>query len=58
LKKLQTHVRRRKLPFFVISSATGEGIDELKYSIASHVDANRKLHLHDDDSAAESTFNV
>jgi GTPase len=34
LKKLSTHVKRRKLEFHAISAVTGEGIDELKWAIA------------------------
>jgi GTP-binding protein len=41
LKKLQTHIKRKKLPFFVISSATGQGIDELKLAIGAVVAEHR-----------------
>jgi GTP-binding protein len=34
LKKLTTHVKRRKLEFHTISAVTGEGIDELKWALA------------------------
>jgi GTP-binding protein len=37
LKKLATHVKRRKLEFHAISAVTGEGIDELKWAIARHL---------------------
>jgi GTP-binding protein len=37
LKKLATHVKRRKLEFHAISAVTGEGIDELKWSLARHL---------------------
>ncbi len=37
LKKLTTHVKRRKLEFHAISAVTGEGIDELKWAIARHL---------------------
>jgi GTP-binding protein len=37
VKALQAMARRRKLPFFKISSATGEGIAELKRSMAEMV---------------------
>ena len=33
---------RRKLPFFAISSVTGEGVDKLKYAIAERVAEHRK----------------
>jgi GTP-binding protein len=34
LKKLTAHVKRRKLEFHAISAVTGQGIDELKWSLA------------------------
>ncbi len=37
LKKLATHVKRRKLEFHAISAVTGQGIDELKWSLARHL---------------------
>ncbi len=37
LKKLAAHVKRRKLEFHAISAVTGEGIDELKWSLAKHL---------------------
>jgi GTP-binding protein len=37
LKKLATHVKRRKLEFHALSAVTGEGIDELKWSLARHL---------------------
>jgi GTP-binding protein len=37
LKKLSTHVKRRKLEFYAISAVTGEGIDELKWALAKYV---------------------
>jgi GTP-binding protein len=37
LKKLMTHVKRRKLEFHAISAVTGQGIDELKWSLARHL---------------------
>jgi GTP-binding protein len=37
LKKLAAHVKRRKLEFHAISAVTGEGIDELKWSLARHL---------------------
>jgi GTP-binding protein len=37
LKKLAAHVKRRKLEFHAISAVTGQGIDELKWSLARHV---------------------
>jgi len=37
LKKLATHVKRRKLEFHAISAVTGQGIEELKWSLARHL---------------------
>jgi GTP-binding protein len=37
LKKLSTHVKRRKLEFYGVSAVTGQGIDELKWALAKHV---------------------
>jgi GTP-binding protein len=37
LKKLTAHVKRKKLEFHAISAVTGQGIDELKWSLARHL---------------------
>jgi GTPase len=37
LKKLMAHVKRKKLEFHAISAVTGEGIEELKWSLARHL---------------------
>jgi GTP-binding protein len=37
LKKLTTHVKRRKLEFHAISAVTGQGIDELKWALAKRL---------------------
>jgi len=37
LKKLVTHLKRRKLEYHVISAVTGEGIEELKWALAKHL---------------------
>jgi GTP-binding protein len=37
LKKLAAHVKRKKLEFHAISAVTGEGIEELKWSLARHL---------------------
>ena len=37
LKKLRTHVKRKKLEFHEISAVTGEGIEELKWALARHL---------------------
>jgi GTP-binding protein len=42
LKKLATHIRRKKLEFHAISAVTGQGIDELKWSLARHLQPPEK----------------
>jgi GTP-binding protein len=37
LKKLAAHIKRKKLEFHSISAVTGQGIDELKWSLARHL---------------------
>jgi GTP-binding protein len=37
LKKLAAYAKRRKLEFHAISAVTGQGIDELKWSLARHL---------------------
>ena len=37
LKKLAAHVKRRKLEFHAISAVTGQGIEELKWSLAKRL---------------------
>jgi GTP-binding protein len=37
LKKLKAFARRSKLPFFAVSSVTGEGIDDLKFDLAKRI---------------------
>ncbi len=37
LKKLSAHAKRRKLEFHAISAVTGQGIEDLKWSMARHV---------------------
>jgi len=37
--------KRRKLPFYKISSVTGEGVEALKYAIAEMVAAHRPIDL-------------
>jgi GTP-binding protein len=41
LKKLQTFAKRKKLPLYLISAVTGEGIDALKYTLAEAVATHR-----------------
>jgi GTP-binding protein len=43
LKKLAAMAKRRKLPFFVISAVTGEGVEALKFAIAETVAAHRPV---------------
>jgi GTP-binding protein len=43
LKKLTAFAKRKKLPLYVISAVTGEGIDKLKYALADAVEAHRTL---------------
>jgi GTP-binding protein len=45
LKKLTAMAKRRKLPFFIISAVTGEGIEPLKFAIAELVAAHRPIAL-------------
>jgi GTP-binding protein len=45
LKKLTTFAKRKKLPLFLISSVTGEGIEKLKYALADAVEAHRTIDL-------------
>ena len=45
LKKLKAMAKRRKMPFFVISAVTGEGIEPLKYAIAEMVAEHRPIQL-------------
>jgi GTP-binding protein len=37
LKKLAAHIKRKKLEFHAISAVTGEGIEDLKWSLAKHL---------------------
>jgi GTP-binding protein len=43
LKKLAAHVKRKKLEFHAISAVTGQGIEELKWSLARHLRARARL---------------
>jgi GTP-binding protein len=45
LKKLTTFAKRKKLPLFVISAVTGEGVEKLKYALADAVEAHRTIDL-------------
>jgi len=37
LKKLATHIKRKKLEFHAVSAVTGQGIEDLKWSLARHL---------------------
>jgi len=45
LKKLAAMAKRRKLPFFIISAVTGEGVEALKYAIADMVATHRPIEM-------------
>ena len=45
LKKLAAMAKRRKLPFFVLSAVTGEGVEALKFAIAEMVATHRPIEL-------------
>ena len=45
LKKLTTFAKRKKLPLYLISAVTGEGIEKLKYAMAEAVEAHRTIDL-------------
>ena len=43
LKKLTAMAKRRKLPFYLISAVTGEGVDKLKFALADMVALHRPI---------------
>jgi GTPase len=43
LKKLQTSAKRRKLPLFILSAVTGEGVEALTFAIAEMVAVHRPI---------------
>ncbi|MGD0648776.1 MAG: GTPase, partial [Acidobacteriaceae bacterium] len=45
LKKLTTFAKRKKLPLYLISAVTGEGIEKLKFALAEAVEAHRTIDL-------------
>ena len=45
LKKLTAFAKRKKLPLYLISAVTGEGIDKLKYAMADAVALHRTVDL-------------
>ena len=42
LKKLQAMAKRKKMPLYLVSAVTGEGIEKLKYAIGERVKALRE----------------
>jgi GTPase len=46
LKKLRTHIKRKKLEFHEISAVTGQGIEDLKWSLARHLRAKPDIIKH------------
>ena len=42
LKKLQAMAKRKKMPVYLISAVTGEGIEKLKYAIGAQVKVSRE----------------
>jgi GTPase len=45
LKKLAAMAKRRKLPFYLISAVTGEGVEALKFAIAEMVAEHRPVEV-------------
>jgi len=45
LKRLTTFAKRKKLPLYLISAVSGEGIEKLKYAMADAVEAHRTIDL-------------
>jgi GTPase len=45
LKKLTTFAKRKKLPLYLISAVTGEGIEKLKFALADAVETHRTIDL-------------
>ena len=45
LKKLTAFAKRKKLPLFLISAVSGEGIDKLKYALADAVSLHRSVEI-------------
>ena len=45
LKKLTTFAKRKKLPLYLISAVSGEGLEKLKYAMADAVEAHRTIDL-------------
>ena len=53
LKKLTTFAKRKKLPLYLISAVTGEGIEKLKFAMADEVKRMRKDNLLLEDEAEQ-----
>ena len=45
LKKLTTFAKRKKLPLFLISAVTGEGVEKLKFAMAEAVELHRTVDI-------------
>jgi GTP-binding protein len=43
LKKLTAFAKRKKLPFFIISAVSGEGLEKLKFALADAVELHRTI---------------
>jgi GTP-binding protein len=56
LKKLTTFAKRKKLPLYLISAVTGEGIEKLKYALADAVEAHRTIDLTPRPDTAPAVF--
>ena len=56
LKKLNTFAKRKKLPLYLISAVTGEGIEKLKYALADAVEAHRTIDLTPRPDTAPAVF--
>jgi len=56
LKKLTTFAKRKKLPLYLISAVTGEGIEKLKYAMADAVEAHRTIDLTPKPDTAPAVF--
>ena len=52
LKKLTAMAKRRKLPFFLISAVSGEGIEPLKYALADLVATHRPIPIEEEPMVA------
>ncbi|MGA7156341.1 MAG: GTPase, partial [Acidobacteriaceae bacterium] len=56
LKKLTTFAKRKKLPLYLISAVSGEGVEKLKYALADAVEAHRTIDLNAPPPAEPAIF--